>query len=163
MTTTAYVWPPHGPQVGHASVGVEGPSGKTYISWWPSDEGKAAPGTIKSGRAMSILIGVQGTRFTYDQDKAGEGGREPYKINLEGLDEPAIIKWWDEFSLQNWSLLNINCAQVAVDALRAGGASRFTGGLEGWLSSWQATYWKPMEVYRFAMAVQSGMAARAGR
>lgn len=160
MTTVVCVWPPRGRQVGHAAVDVRGAAGAAYISWWPTEEGKAADGTLKSGNTKSILLGVRGTRFTFEQDKSGEGGFEPTKVALDGLDERAIIEWWRSFSERNWSLLNINCAQVAADALRAGGANNHVRGVNGWMSSWQATYWKPMEVLKFALAVQSGLRSK---
>lgn len=160
MTVTVHIWEPRGSQVGHAAVQVDGPHGKAYISWWPSEEGKNSTGKVKDGRTMSVFLGVPGVRFDYAQDKEGEGNVDSLPIKLEGLDEAGVIKWWKAFALKNWSLLNTNCAQVAADALRAGGAGAYVQGMDGWLSSWQATYWKPLEVLRFARAVEAGLASR---
>lgn len=153
MTTTVYYWPPHGNQVGHAAVGVRGSAGMAHISWWPRDEGKQD----RSGQLRSVVIGVPGVRYSLEEDIAGEGGRMPVPTHLDGLNEAGIINWWRSFGLSDWSLLRVNCAQVAVDALRAGGAGQYVSGVDGWLSSWQATYWKPAEVYTFAQHVHAGL------
>ena len=153
MTTTVYYWPPHEQQVGHVAIGVAGAKGAAYLSWWPADGSK----DDGKGMAKSIIIGVPGARFTLDKDVEGEGGRQPITTAIDGLDEAAMIKWWNaEFPAKTWSLLNISCAQVAIDALRAGGADQFVKGFKGWLKSWQATYWKPSEVHAYAQYVLAG-------
>jgi hypothetical protein len=152
MTTTVFVWQPHDDQVGHASVHVAGAAGRCYVSWWPQDEPKETVG----GKVKSILWGVPGERFTFEKDMAGEGGRAPLRVDLTRLDEAKIIDWWRRANFTSWSLLNVNCAQIAVEALRQGGADAFIKGFSAWRSSWQASYWKPMEVYDFAVNVRSG-------
>ncbi len=157
MTTTVYYWAPHENQVGHVAVGVRGAAGQAYVSWWPKDEGK----TDTSGKLKSVIIGVPGVGYTLEKDIAGEGGRQPILTTLDGLKENQIIAWWRTFRLTDWSLLRVSCAQVAVDALRAGGADDHIDTLSGWMSSWQATYWKPMEVHLYAQHVKSGLAGKA--
>ena len=154
MTTTVYYWAPHGNQVGHVAVGVRGNFGQAYISWWPKDEGKMDT----SGKLMSVIIGVPGIGYTLAQDIAGEDNRQPIMTTLEGLNEAAIIAWWRTFKFTDWSLLRVSCAQVAVEALRAGAAGDHVSTVSGWLSGWQATYWKPMEVHIYAQHVRSGLA-----
>lgn len=154
MTTTVHYWPPHGGQVGHVSVEIASRAGDCYISWWPAD------GTKQTGfsKMASVVWGVDGEPFTFDKDMEGEGHRKPISTVLSGLDEAKMIKWWNEvFEQDQWSLLNQSCAQIAVDALREGGADRFINTVSGWLASWQATYWKPMEVHVYAQHVLSGM------
>jgi hypothetical protein len=156
MAVTVYVWPPHENQVGHAAVGVSGPDGECHISWWPGGEGKAADG----GKAKSVYWGVPAERYSLQRDIEGEGNRQPTSVRLHGLDEKAIVKWWGDFANVHWSLLNTNCAQVAADALRAGGASDPVAWRD-WTDTWN-TVWTPMDVLRFAKAVEAGLRMKGG-
>lgn len=106
-------------------------------------------------RTKSVIWGVTGERYSLEKDIRGEGGRSPIRVSLTGLEEERILSWWRDFNRPSWSLLNTNCAQVAADALRAGGATKHVGWRD-WTDSWNSV-WTPMDVLRFARAIEVGL------
>jgi hypothetical protein len=56
----------------------------------------------------------------YDRDREEEG-IDPVIIQVDGLDEAAIKKWWNEGNGHgDWGDLN-NCSDIVGEALRKGG------------------------------------------
>jgi RHS repeat-associated protein len=84
----------------------------TYISYWP---------TCYFGKDPQLFKHCPARPSNYDQDVEGEGNRKPKSIQVDGLDEEAIKRWWDDgkghgdFSLWN------NCSDIVGEALRVGG------------------------------------------
>ena len=116
MPVTVYIWDSHGTEaVGHASLAL---SDGTYISWWPhSDAKKRLPtGHTKISKASP--------NPTLEDDIRDEDGQKPTSINVGGLNENAIKKWWMDFKTKEteWRLLDQNCSTVVFEALCAGGA-----------------------------------------
>ena len=104
---SVYVWRPGGQNTGHASLLVE----PTYISWWPDSSKKflSAPGEPKR---------------TLAEDTSEEGHPPDWTVQIHGLDEGAMRRFWEGFLLMrhDWQLHNLNCAKAVVLALKAGGA-----------------------------------------
>jgi hypothetical protein len=85
------------------------------------------------------------------------------------LDETAIKAWWKDFSSTppKWVLTSTNCAQLVVEALRAGGADRYLAadqsavgkllGLPPW-ESWSVV-WRPWNVDSYVASINRGLAA----
>jgi RHS repeat-associated protein len=94
---------------GHVSIRLDD---GTYISYWPSNP-------LNSNK---ILIDhTPPFAPNYDRDKKGEGGREPEKIHITGLDECKIKEWWESGYHGDFSAFN-NCSAIVSMALRQGGA-----------------------------------------
>ena len=145
-----YVWNYQGSRTawGHASITLDD---GTHISWWPSGDRHVdiniphAP--IYSARANK--------NQTMDRDIRLEGGEPDQVIIINGLDEAAIKKWWEEFQkTQRWKTLTQNCSTTAADALNAGGAA-----LPAWLGGWAGghPFWTPNDVARYANAINNGL------
>ena len=87
---TVHVWKPSGQNTGHASLSV---GSATYISWWPDTSKKflKAPGDPRRG-------------LTYDEQE--EGRKADFGVEIGGLDEGAILRWWEDFERQKreWEL-----------------------------------------------------------
>lgn len=86
----------------------------TYISYWPS---RPVPKD-----ALPYIHDVPPRLpANYEHDLAQEGGRAPLEIEIDGLDEEAIKKWWNNGRGHgDWGDLN-NCADIVGEALRRGG------------------------------------------
>ena len=149
---TVYVWLPrqvnNEKQVGHASLLV---NGHTYISWWP-DETAGPVGDYHPIRNKNFASDVR-----------DEGCSPDAAINLHGLDEAAILQWWQSFGLVSggtalqgplppYNLLQKNCSTVVAMALKTGGADRYAS----WYYSWSA-FWRPQTVFDFANSIQQGL------
>lgn len=96
--------------VGHASMTL---NDGTYISWWPR------------GSDADLFNSVTATNMSRIVDDIRNEGRPPDRtITVEGLDEPAIRKWWEAFKRDkgnNYSFLGQNCAATVAGGLDAGG------------------------------------------
>jgi RHS repeat-associated protein len=106
-------WPPVGGTkggkkdgwYGHVSITLDN---GTYISYWPD-------------RPLDDVFDSTAPRMpNYEADIAGEGGRMPIKIHIEGLDEYAIDNWWMEIDHGDFSTFN-NCSDITAEALWHGG------------------------------------------
>ena len=109
-----YYWSPyHNSKKGHSSLLLDD---GTYISYWPTCEERFRwePQPFLSCASRSS---------NYDKDVQGEGDRKPQSIQVDGLDEAAIKRWWNngkghgDFSIWN------NCSDIVGEALRVGGLS----------------------------------------
>ncbi len=166
MTVLVHVWKPHGYSfsavkageeraVGHAAIEVRGPSGSAYMSWWPNE----ADRETLSGKVRSLWGVTASNHASVGQDTREEGGRPPVTVDVTGLDEAGILTWWRDQGKTSWSLLNTNCSQIAIDALRAGGGDDYIPGNA--LSRFYQTHsvvWRPLLVLDYARAVREGMA-----
>jgi hypothetical protein len=91
-------------------------------------------------------------------DTREEGGRQPITVDLKGLDEDGMRRWWKACQKTYWSLLNTTCSQMAVDALRAGGGDRYVGG--SWVRHYFTSHsvvWRPSVVLDYAQAVRASV------
>jgi hypothetical protein len=124
---TVFVWEMFKTGVGHASMFVNGPSGKAYISWWPSastDElHKASNGVFSAGLVHSMHSDI----------KHEQGNADWASKPLVDLDENKIIKWWNQIAASpnlttgeepakagNYTFLSNNCSTTVMRALRIG-------------------------------------------
>jgi hypothetical protein len=149
-------------RVGHVSLLVTGgePSGDVYMSWFPT-----AHGSISS----TARVGQ-----TYSQDVALEKSDPLSPLSVgspsKTLDETAIKAWWKAFksSPPKWVLTSTNCAQLVVEALRAGGAEKYlvadqsTAGKLLGLPPWESwsVVWRPWNVDGFVASINRGLSAR---
>ncbi len=106
-----YYWPSHGnSKFGHSALLLDD---GTYISYWPT--------CYFGGKDPPLLKHCPARQPNYDKDFEEEGNRKPEVIQVTGLDEAAIKRWWNEgkghgdFSLWN------NCSDTVAEALRVGG------------------------------------------
>lgn len=120
-----YVWMP-GPNgtemsVGHSSLWL---TCGTYISWWPQDGVK-----LKSPKSRA-------SRSDLTTDKQEEGRDPDWRITIKGLNEGAILNWWEQFGLVRgrtvlqgplpaYQLYTQNCSTVVALALRVGGSEKY--------------------------------------
>lgn len=82
--------------IGHASMQVN----DVYISNWP-------------GELSSVFLWGKGSLFTFDSDKTSEGGAPDTFIQIDGLDENAMVSWFEEFKRNpRYSLWFTNCCQT---------------------------------------------------
>ena len=123
---------------------------RTHISWWPK--------TVY-GRDGQPLGGVPfkpspGEVLTLEHDIKSEGRSPDRIIKVDGLDEVAIQKWWDNFGQNNkeWEFFGQNCAKTIADGLTAGG---------GWNRAFMSGstlpvnfIWTPSNVANYATAIR---------
>lgn len=153
---TVYVWLPkqigNQKNVGHASMLV---SGHTYISWWP-DQSAGFGQDYHPQRNKS-----------YTSDLRDEACAPDAIINIEGLNEAAILGWWQSFGLVSngvilegplppYNLTNKNCSTVVATALKIGGGDKFAS----WFNSW-SVIWRPQTVLDFAKSIRNGLMVKA--
>lgn len=124
----------------------------TYISWWPSAEGRDGKTKGEGGPLNNIYEApaIQGRQ--YEDDLNGEGGREPWSKNVTGLNEANMKDWWQAFSSNTenkWATFSQNCSTVAAMALEKGGATT------AWYDLWNGwnMIWTPEDVKRYAEAI----------
>ena len=149
---TVYVWSAKSAggqkNVGHASMLVHG---HAYVSWWP-DQTAGLVGDFHPIRNKS-----------YQSDVQDEGCYPDHKIDISGLNEPAVLDWWaalglmrDHTMLQGpllpYNLLQRNCSTVVATGLKRGGADQYAG----WYSSWSIV-WRPETVLHYALAIKKGL------
>jgi hypothetical protein len=154
---TVYVWLPKHinsqKNVGHASMMV---GGHTYISWWPDE-------TAGLGRNYTPI-----RNKSFNSDVKDEGCSPDVSINLEGLDESAILQWWQGFGLVSnnvvlqgpmlpYNIAKKNCSTVVATGLKVGGGDKYSK----WYNSWSAV-WRPQTVLEYASSIKSGMASKSG-
>jgi hypothetical protein len=152
---TVYVWLTKrvGSQknVGHSSMMV---AGLTYISWWPDE-------AAGFGRDFHPI-----RNKSFQSDVKDEGSKPDVIVLLDGLDENAILDWWQQFGLTRghvefqgplppYNLAKQNCSTVVANALRKGGGDQYAT----WYSSW-SVIWRPQTLMEYAQAIQQGLAAK---
>ena len=84
---------------GHASMHL----GSKYISWWPGSARDYHLGTAKI--PIYSVAHIHGQTFA--RDKELEGGPPDHTIELAGLDEKQVERWWKNFNQpgRDWSTL----------------------------------------------------------
>jgi hypothetical protein len=162
---TVYVWNPHGEdsKMGHASMRVDGgtPPGSVYISYWPDNRRIREYGWIQPTNAGQPRVNFSAVAFenrTFDQDVDGEGRQPDHVMRIGGLDETALKTWWQarRSAAPLWDTTSNNCSTTVAEALRAGGADRFTGVLTYW--STHNFIWTPSDIVRYVGVIQRGQA-----
>ena len=105
-----YYWPAHdASKFGHVSLLLDD---GTYISYWPS---------CRLPKDNPPWNTCPPRPPDYDKDFQGEGGMEPLNIQIDGLDEAAIKRWWNNGKGHgDFGDLN-NCSDIVSEALRMGG------------------------------------------
>jgi len=103
-------WPRHGAsKFGHTSLRLDD---GTYISYWPDCN---LPKDNPPWRTCPARPS------DYDRDFEEEGKMPPLEIQIDGLDEAAIKRWWNNGKGHgDWGDLN-NCSDIVGEALRIGG------------------------------------------
>lgn len=154
-----YVWNYRGKNDawGHASMQV----GSTYISWWPEH-----PGQVPSGLHKNIYSSYPIRNRTFGADVEAEKSAPDHIISINGLNERAVLDWWQSFGLARgnveyqgpllpWSTLDGNCSTIIAKALRVGGGDNFAS----WSRSWNLV-WGPIDVLQYARSIKHGLAER---
>ncbi|OQB99589.1 MAG: hypothetical protein BWX78_01691 [Firmicutes bacterium ADurb.Bin099] len=89
----------------------------------------------------------------YDADKEDEKHDPDIVIDIKGLDEEAIQKWWDKFKDNNyWKTFSQNCSTTIAEGLKAGGGDKYAS----FMSSWNII-WKPNDVEDYAKSIKTGL------
>ncbi len=127
ITATAYIWYPHGGQVGHASLRIGDPadlhydgldSTESYVSWWPAE-----------GQQHGLrLLRADSQQKTYFDDQDEEGGLYHVKYDLYGLDVYAMQEMWEAIrdkEESHYKFIDKNCSTIVSRILKTGGAHRF--------------------------------------
>jgi RHS repeat-associated protein len=114
---TVHIWDFHDMRnVGHSSMTL---NDGTYISWWPK------------GSDAEIFNTVAATTMQSLSDDIRNEGRQPDRnINVDGLDEAAIRRWWDDFKRNKknkYAFLGQNCSATVAEGLDAGGGATAAG------------------------------------
>jgi hypothetical protein len=175
---TVYIWNFRGKSVawGHASMQVS----QTYISWWPQGEGRvykypsahASNGDLVRGTLGNIYAASPFRDRQFEADCLAEGRfvkrvLPDHRIYLQGLDENAILDWWQSFGLTRngvlyagplpaWHTTQMNCSTVVARGLEIGGGDKYAS----WWQSWNVV-WKPNDVLRYALSIEEGLARAA--
>jgi RHS repeat-associated protein len=104
-------WRAHGEsKFGHVSLLLDD---GTYISYWPSRR-------VPKDALPYIHDVPPRLPADYDRDR-DEEGIDPVSVQIDGLDETAIKRWWNEGKGHgDWGDLN-NCSDIVGEALRKGG------------------------------------------
>ncbi len=96
-------WPTLSGNIGHGSMFV----GDTYMSNWP-------------GETSAVFLGRGWTR-AYEDDKKDEGDPPDSIFYIGGLDEQAMLQWWEGFRRNpRYSLFFLNCMQTVGTGLCIG-------------------------------------------
>lgn len=137
--------------VGHSSMLV---AADTYISWWPDE-------SAGFGRDFHPI-----RNKSYQSDVKDEGSIPHWTIQLDGLNEKAILDWWAGFGLMRdqveqqgplppYNLASQNCSTVVANGLKRGGGDKFAG----WYNSW-SVIWRPQTILDYAQAIRRGLASK---
>ena len=152
---TVYVWLPkrvnNQKNVGHASMLV---NEQTYISWWPDE-------SAGLGRDYHPI-----RNKNYRSDVRDEGCNPDWSVRLQGLNEEAILNWWEGFGLTRgnlmlqgplppYNLAKQNCSTVVATGLKKGGGDEYAG----WYNSWSVV-WRPQTVLDYALSIENGLARK---
>ncbi len=99
-------------KVGHASMLVDGPDGKAYISWWPSG----------GDSADRVYCGVKPIiHRSLHEDTVSEGHPPDEAITVSGLNESSILAFWRSSVVRGrYSGVDLNCATTVRHALLLG-------------------------------------------
>jgi RHS repeat-associated protein len=113
LRTAVHVWLPKGGNVGHASAHI-GKGEDHYVSFWPA------------GDAGLFTSNMPATHYDYGIDKFSEGGNPDATINIDGLDEEAMKKEWENIKAEmrsgqcTYTTLGNNCSTIVARVLFAG-------------------------------------------
>src|SRR5579864_4186396 len=124
---------------GHTAVQLDD---GTYISFWPAD-----------GAPKNPFSNVPSTTHTQALDIEAEGKKPDEVVQINGLDELAIAKWWTEFKnkmvsgKKPYQGRRRNCSTVAALALMVGGATQSTP------QSLHPFYWTPEDVLEYVESI----------
>ncbi|MBI1869706.1 MAG: RHS repeat-associated core domain-containing protein, partial [Chlamydiae bacterium] len=127
---------------GHASMTLDN-ADKTHISWWPDQprDSKTLIPIVYSAPPRQPQLFKDDVRF--------EGQMPDFEVQITGLDEEKIEKWWKKFKKDNqWKTRGQNCSTTVADGLKAGGADKY--------ASWWKSHnwlWTPNDVKDFADAI----------
>ncbi len=138
-------------RVGHVAIDVSG----TYMSWFPTQHGSVSS-PARVGESL-------------DDDIEQEHG-PPHQImrvgtNGKTLDEDAMRSWWWRFiaSPPPWAIGSTNCAQIVIDALRAGGSDQYVGANDPKLVAMyrrKSIVWRPWQLPDYIKQINNGMLAK---
>lgn len=130
---------------GHASITLDN---GTYISWWPgAKRSYALPGLP--------IYSAPPAMENFAKDVEWEGQNPDVTVQIDGLDEAAIQKWWDAFKNNNqWKTLTNNCSTVSANALAVGGADQYSA-KDGRFS--KPIVWSPKDVFDYVNSINRGM------
>lgn len=122
MAVKVIVWWPHGGNIGHAAMEVDGgnPPGKMYLSSWPGSLAGAV-GLIGPGKINE-----------FEDDMSSEQGQKPSIVFLTKLNETNIKgAMMVANKIPVWGVLVANCAHHVGWCLRQGFATGTLRGLAG--------------------------------
>lgn len=144
-----YVWMPHPPNVGHASLAIDadqGPGKYEYVSWWPALGRSSKP----------VLPGAGAAQLSLKDDCEDEEGKYDQHEVLTCLDSQRMREKWRSLKKTgSYSLYFSNCAEMVVQVLVAGGAGlsfdvlTFMGRIK---------IWAPWDVILLAKTIQQNKA-----
>ncbi len=106
-----HVWLPDVEHIGHTSLTI----GADYISFWP--DGAAVKKDLKIKRSQPGMLVP-----SLHEDIVNEGHRQPVTIELNGLDEAAVLDYIVKLraNTPRYQLARNNCSHVVAGALEAG-------------------------------------------
>ena len=144
---TLYTWPTtfSGLNIenwGHSAMQLEDKN-KTYVSWWPSVE----------VTSITTVPGVAST--SYKDDYKSEGNTDAKYVKINGLDEEAMAKWYNEFSTQKgqtWGTIGQNCAWTTAHTLMAGMTDPCLADLKKDME--KVTIWTPQNVSNYVNKIK---------
>ena len=95
-------------------MSVDGSAGSAYISWMPAEIGPT--GTVPDYYLNATI--PNGLQLDHDAE-----GRPPLQVEIEGLNEQAILNWWLQYKKNpHFNIVGRNCSTTVAKALQAGGA-----------------------------------------
>ena len=140
---------------GHASITLDD---GTYISWWPRPDHRVA-GDLPDVFTTPAYQDEDST-LLLDEEREGTVSKPKppdVEINIHGLCEKNIKKWWDKFRATNqWNTRTQNCSTTAADALKAGNADSYINDLDVFTNHHQV--WSPADVETYAKAIAAKIA-----
>jgi len=164
MTVTVSIWNRGEDGVGHAAVDVNG----RYCSFWPGGDGYSDKNAVQKQS-------VRSANHSYNEDLGAEGRYPDVQVQLEGLNERAMLQKWDELKGERYSFAKTNCSTVAAEMLKAGSGMRPDFRVAAWPSEYmpqgllyrvaggaidsyvyatgQQTVWTPEQVTQFARGI----------
>jgi len=145
-----YVWMPkhiaNQKNIGHTSLLI---NQQTYISWWPEQHGLKNVHPIRNRNYFSDVI--------------GERCNPDWNLQLNGLDEEAILEWWKGFGLVSgntilqgplppYNFIKQNCSTVVAIGLKKGGGDEYANSHRS-----RHIIWTPWAVLHYALSIQKGL------
>ena len=136
---TVYYWGYHDNQnIGHVAMDLDD---GTHISWWPVNGDASYDGS--PGFPMPSL----------PRDSGSEGRPPDASVYVDGLDEAAIKKWWEDFKRTHskWNFWTQNCSTTIAQALDVGGGRKNESDLP--MDFPHPAVWAPYDVWDYANAI----------